>query len=278
MSAPELPGPGDSHRFTTIGHQDHFLCSPLTEARLDELVRELTKKAKLGPDSLLLDLAGGKGALSIRIAKQSGCHALVVDGNPHFLAEGKQLAEAAGAQSQVEFLHGDIAELETAGKLPSNADLVVCVGARPWPRADSNGDTGSRAGREETLRGLFALAAQAGQVLVGEGYWRHAPDPEFAEFLGDDEDELTVREDTHPTMAKALGFELVHALTSTQAEFDDYDGRFRANLKTWIEAHPTDPEAAAFATRRDAWEAAYLKWGQSSFGFGWYLYSRGQGS
>jgi hypothetical protein len=205
-----------------------------------------------------VDLAGGKGALAIYAVARTGCCALVVDSNPHFLR--------AGLSARVEFLAGDVAELATAGELPTNADLVTCVGARPWP------STGSRAGREETLLHLFGLAAEDSQVLFGEGYWRHAPDPEFAAFLGEDPDELAVREDTHPAMAAQLGFELVHTITSTRAEFDDYDGRFRAALKDWIESHPSDPEAAALARRRDAWEKAYLAWGQSSFGFGWYLY------
>jgi len=244
----------DPFRFTTIGHVGHDLCSPLSEPRLEQLVEAL----ELPSGGRMLDLAGGKGALARRVVARWGGRALVVDRNPYFLAEGRAMASPG-----VGFLEGGVAELASYGELPEGVDLVACIGARPW---------GTRAA---TLTELFTLAGPEGRVLVGEGYWRHAPDPAFAALLGEeDEADLAVRLDTHPAMAAALGFELSFHLAATEAEFCDYDGRYQTAIEAWVTNHPEDPEAPVYAERIAAWGAAMREFGATSLGFGWYLYRR----
>lgn len=95
----------------------------------------------------MLDLAGGKGALARRVVERWGGRAWVVDRNPHFLEAGRRAAPEA-----VTFLEGDVAELASRGSLPRGADLVACVGARPWES------------RQQTLTELFALAGPKGSL------------------------------------------------------------------------------------------------------------------
>ena len=279
--SPLEPPPGDRFRYTTLGHRDHGLCSPLAGAKLQRLLARL----QLGRGDVALDLAGGKGLLARAVAELTGARALVVDANPWFLAEGRAaLRDAAaspglaadledlvhvrarsGAGGAVEFLEGDVADHaeDAVCFAPGGAALVACVGARPF------GD------RAATLGALVGLTRPGGQVLVGEGYWRDGPDAGLLElFGGHDAAEAGETFEGHPRLAEELGLSLVWAHGVTTAELTDYDRRFCGALAGWCGEHPDDPDAAAFAERVATWEGHMVRRGRAAMGFGWYLYRR----
>ncbi|MDF1801066.1 MAG: class I SAM-dependent methyltransferase [Planctomycetota bacterium] len=293
MSQP-LPAPGDRFRFTCLGHRSHGLCSPLSAPKLERLLAQL----RLQRGEVMLDLAGGKGLLARAVVERTGARAVVVDANPHFLAEGRaaltdprasrglaaDLDElvfthprsrksshpshpshqgTAAPADLIDYVQGDVAELAAAGRLPTPAALVACVGARPW------------ADRRTTLAALCDLTAPGGQVLVGEGYYRAAPDAEFMAFLGEEDPaEFEVAFDDHPRLAAELGLELRWSHAASLQEFADYDGRFCEALESWCLAHPSDPDAPAFLERIRAWSGVMTRHGREVMGFGWYLYQR----
>ena len=286
-----LPAPGDRYRFTCLGHRSHGLCSPLSATKLERLLSRL----RLRPGEVMLDLAGGKGLLARAVAERTGARAVVVDTNPHFLAEGRAALADPGASpgltadldelvfthprsratagapapgpddesELVEFVEGNVAALVAAGSLPTPAGLVACVGARPW------------ATRRATLEALRDLTAPGGHVLVGEGYYRSAPDADFVAFLGEEDPaELEVSFDDHPRLAAELGLELRWSHGASPQEFADYDGRFCEALESWCLSHASDPDAPVFLERIRAWDAEMTRHGRAVMGFGWYLYQR----
>lgn len=102
--------------------------------------------------------------------------------------------------------------------------------------------------------------------MIGEGFWRRAPEAEYLAVLGASRDELHDLDGTLAVLRDA-GFDVVRTLVSSQADFDRYEDRYAANLERFVGAHPDDPHAAGFAERIRAWRAAYLRWGRDTLGF-----------
>ncbi len=246
----------DPFKFTTIGHANHRLCSPLSEARRGLLGGSLG----LGGEARTVDLAGGKGELSIRLAECFGSSGVVVERNPSYVEAGRA-AVAERAPGAVEFQLGDAAEAE----FEESFDLVVCVGARPF------GD------RAQTLAALAARTRPGGEVLIGEGYYRSQPPEAFLETIGEGPEEGAVRFIDHIELAQGMGLTPLYSLASTVEEFDHYDGLYRATLLRYAAEHPDDPDAVAIAARTRAWHELYHRWGRELWGFGWYLFGGVEG-
>lgn len=238
-------------KFTTIGHRRHRLCSPLAEQRLELLVDAID----LAPGARTLDLAGGKGELSIRLAERYGSSGVVVERNPAYVDAGREAAQQRVA-GRVAFERGDASEVE----LDASFDFVACVGARPFGN------------RERTLAALAGRTRPGGEVLVGEGYYRREPPAEFLETIGDSPEEGAVRFEDHLELGRGMGLTPLYTLASTMEEFDHYDGLYRASLLRYAAEHPDDPDAPAIAARTRAWHDLYYRWGRELWGFGWYLY------
>lgn len=45
-------------------------------------------------------------------------------------------------------------------------------------------------------------------------------------------------------------------------------------MMQYLAANPADPDAREFSARMQNWHEAYLKWGRTTLGFGYYLLSR----
>lgn len=88
-----------------------------------KVMRALIKKhVDLLPDTKALDLACGKGAVSVRIAESLGIKVKGVDMLPEFVEYAKQKADEYHVADLCEFIVGDINE---AVKTEKNYDIVV---------------------------------------------------------------------------------------------------------------------------------------------------------
>ena len=75
-------------------------------------------------------------------------------------------------------------------------------------------------------------------MLVGEGYWRRDPDPEYLERLGSTPDEMT----THQGNIEAgieLGLTPRESWTSSQRDWDGYEELYARTMELTSGPHPT---------------------------------------
>ncbi len=103
-----------------------------------------------------LDLGCGKGAVSIRLAKETGCHAKGIDLMAEFIEYAKEKAEELGVGHLCEFTAGDINE---AAQAETGYDLTV-LGAVGNVMGDP----------EQTLGKLKATVKPGGYIIVDDGY------------------------------------------------------------------------------------------------------------
>jgi hypothetical protein len=110
-------------------------------------------------------------------------------------------------------------------------------------------------------------------VLLGEGFWRKPPDPDYLASFGGTAEELRAHHE-NVSLARDRGLGIVWSRVSTDAEWDRYEGLYRVAMHRHLADHPEDPEAAAFRERSERWYDGYLRWGRDTMGFALYLFQR----
>lgn len=118
-------------------------------------IANLIKKYIPDPQSLrILDLACGKGAIGIPLAKQLGCTIKMVDIFPEFIDFARQKAKESNVDSQCEFLIEDINETV---KRERNWDCTMLLAV-----GDVLGDT------KETMQKLRETVRPKGYIIIEE--------------------------------------------------------------------------------------------------------------
>jgi ubiquinone/menaquinone biosynthesis C-methylase UbiE len=143
---------------------------------------------------------------------------------------------------------------------PASFDLAVCIGS-----------THALGGYPETLRALAGLVRPGGHVLVGQGYWKRDPDPEYLARLGTTPDEMTAHEG-NVTAGVAAGLEPAGAWTSRVEDWDRYESLYAETVERFAAAQPEDPDTPAMLERIRGWRETYRRWGRDTLGFGLYLF------
>jgi len=254
MSPP--PGsPADRRRFSLLGHEGMDLWNPLPR---DAALR-LADAIPLGPSARVLDVGCGPAALLVRLLERSGARGVGVDVADEALAIARTHAQGRVDPSRLE-LRAE--PFDAAAFDAQSFDAALCIG--------SSHAAGGLAG---TLRAFRRLLAANGAALVGEGHWMREPDPAYLAFLGATRDELTDHAG-NLAAAEREGFEVVESVVTDRVSFDAYEDRYAGNVARFVAAHPSDPDADAFASRIAAWRDAYGRWGRDTLGFALYSLRR----
>lgn len=236
-------------RFTTLAHADRDILGPLSDAALDAMLDRVH-----GTPARTLDVGCGKGALLARVHERFGGEVHGVEPNPDFAAATVNRLVANGAEFMV-----FESELEHAPLPRHGFDLAFCLGAS---HAFGTPD--------DALEGLAALVPPRGVVVLGEGYWRRDPDPEYAALLGGED---SMRDHAgNAARGRAFGLSCEWARESTLEEWDAYEGAYAGAMRAWCDANPGDPETPAFRERIERWNAVYHRWGRDTLGFGLYVF------
>lgn len=220
-----------------IAHADHPIAAPISEENLARLLR----RTKLPAGARVLDLGCGTAFWSVRALELYGdAVADGVDLSAHALESAGQLAEERGVADRLR-LHLSPAADFTSGE---PYDLVMCVGS-----------THAYGGLTQTLEAVAGFLEPGGLVLVGEGFWEVAPDPELEKEIGDYPDLAGI-----VAQAESHGYDTVYAHVSERGEWYDYEWSWTGTLLDWARRHPGadgDQARAAALEHREMWLRGY---------------------
>jgi hypothetical protein len=79
-----------------------------------ELTARLGRALFVGPDATVLDVACGRGASALQLARELGCTVVGIDLAAGNVTAATRLADEAGLRARVRFLHGDAEALPLA--------------------------------------------------------------------------------------------------------------------------------------------------------------------
>lgn len=130
-----------------------------------DMLEMLKTHTNVSSDTKVLDLACGKGAVSILLAKEMACRVRGIDLMPEFIAYAEHKAEEWGVYDLCTFLVSDIIQ---AVESERDHDIVI-LGAV----GDVLGDPG------QTLALLTKTVKSGGYILIDDGYGSESGSEEY---------------------------------------------------------------------------------------------------
>jgi SAM-dependent methyltransferase len=227
----------DRARTSAITHGDLPFHNPLGAERVDEALA----RAGLRPGSRILDVGCGAGELLVRAAEGFGATGFGFDTAQVQIDEARRRAAARVPGAGLRF--------ELADDGSDGYDLVTCIGSM-----------------HAVEGGLAALGARGRQVLVGDGFWRRAPEQPYLDALGG------ATADELPFLAglvrsgEPAGLEAAWVAVTTDEEWDRYEWTLIANGLA-------SGDADAIAWARRARERVLAPGGRDTLGFALVLFS-----
>ncbi len=232
-------------RFYVVAERDHEIQNPTSEEKLLLLGERLA----LGPSSRVLDVASGRGAPALLLARAFECTVEGVEIEPEFHAAAVERAAARGLAHLVSFRLGDASREELER---DSFDAALCLGA-----------SFVYGGLADTVEALAPAVRPGGYVAVGEPYWRRMPLPEDYE---DRNDPFTTLEGTI-LVFEATGLPVVSVIGSSEDDWDRYETLHWRACEQWLAANPGDPEAAAVRAMYVQSKRTYLRHGRERMGW-----------
>ena len=110
-------------------------------------------------------------------------------------------------------------------------------------------------------------------MVVGLGYWKRPPAPEYLAVMGAAADENTTHAGTIGLLVRE-GLMPVWATTASDDEWDEYEWAYARNIEDFARANPGDPDTARFLERSRGWRDIVATWGRETLGFGLYVARR----
>lgn len=210
------------------------LLNPLAPEQIDAALARL----RVRPGSRVLDVGCGKGEVLARlVARCPGIAGMGVDIDPGHIGEARERG-VPGVDWRVQ----DASQL-----LSRNFDVVICIGS-----------THALGGFPDALVRLRDLTRPGGELIIGEGFWRRQPDPEYLAALGARADELATRPGLLDAM-RAAGLVVGYITEARDDSWQQYEERLSRNAERWASMHPSDPLAShahAYAEAlRSRWDA-----------------------
>ena len=126
----------------------------------EDILELINKHIHVSEETRVLDLACGKGAVSIYLASKLGCKVKGIDIMPEFIDFAVKKAQEHGSEKLCEFIVGDITQAVYTEK---NYDIVI-LGAV----GDVLGTPG------ETISLLLKTVKKGGYIIIDDGYGKDA--------------------------------------------------------------------------------------------------------
>ncbi|MCG8400108.1 MAG: class I SAM-dependent methyltransferase [Firmicutes bacterium] len=130
-----------------------------------DILSMISKQIQVSDKTKVLDLACGKGAVSINLAKALGCNVKGIDIITEFIDFANKKAREFGVENLCEFNVGDINE---SVKVEKNYDIVIF------------GAVGNVLGdQEETILKLKSTVKDGGYIFIDDAYGKEDSNPQF---------------------------------------------------------------------------------------------------
>ena len=232
-------------RYYVVAESTHELQNPTSPEKL----LLVAKRLGLGPGSIVLDIASGRGGPAILLARETGCSVHGVEISPDFHAVAARRAADAGVADRVAFELGNAAE---ASPEPEAYDAALCLGA-----------SFVYGGLVQTIDALAPAVRPGGHVAVGEPYWRRLPLPDDYPDRGDP---WTTLEGT-VSMFETTGMPVVSVIASSEDDWDRYETLHWQAVEGWLVENPSDPDAPEIQRRHEREKRTYLRHGRELVGW-----------
>jgi len=243
--------------YTSIAHAGLAFMNPMSERAVASLIDLLN----LPRGGNIVDFGAGTCELPIRLVERFGVLAECVELSPEIAASARARAASRLASGGLTVHEGDAGHFK--GTIPPGAfDLSICVGS-----------SHALGGYAHAVRTLARLTREGGFVLLGEGYWKKTPAPEYLASTGITADEFTPLAGL-AEIASAEGLTPLWVTAASEQDWDDYEWAHARNVERFARERPGDPDAIAFLRRSRDWRAAYLRHGRDTLGFAFVLARR----
>lgn len=233
--------------------------NPISSEKADRLISYL----KLPAGACALDAGCGRGEFLIRVIEATGARGIGVDLAPECISAARKNAEGRVSDELLQFREGDLRQEPLE---PDSVDLAICIGST---HVFGAGDLAY----PNTIQTLHRVVRPGGLILVGEGYWKRPPAPEYLQLIGEPVGIYRTHAE-NVSFAEHHGLVPLHANVSNDDEWDDFEWSHRASVERQALLQPDDPATRERMRRSREWRNAYLKWGRSTMGFGFYLFMR----
>ncbi len=217
----------------------------------DAAVQGIVGDAALARGDGAVDVACGRGALSLWLARHHGLRVQAVDQSAAALSMLAQDAVSEG-------VHEIIVPIQADATTWQPDQPVAFVG---WLGGPLLGGSFVR-----TVDALTRWLKPGGTLLLGHGYWSGTPPAPWREASGIPLETFT---DWHGLLdqAQSSGLTLVRSAPCARADWDHFEGTLRANL---VASPPNTPGRDA----RLRFVDAQLRWGRDCLGLGLVLLRR----
>jgi hypothetical protein len=121
------------------------------------------------------------------------------------------------------------------------------------------------------------MVQPGGLVLVGEPFWRRAPDPDYLKRTGQDAGMWGTHAGNVQTGVD-LGLSLLYTVVSNEDDWDRYEGLQWQAAERYAADHPDDPDVVPLLQTARGNRDAYLRWGRDCLGWAMYLFQKPRGS
>lgn len=232
---------------------------PVSAQKANRLIHILD----LAEGSRVFDAGCGEGEFLVCVMEMTGAAGLGVDIDAASIATARSKAETRVPPGGWEFREWDLQkEVIEDGAF----DAAICLGST---HAFGSGE----AAYPNTIARLSRAARPGGQILIGEGYWKTTPAPEYLDLIGEP---VGIYRDhaTNIGLAEAQGLVPLYAAVSNDDEWDDFEWTHRMRIERESMLRPDDAGVAEKLQRSRAWRDGYLRWGRSTMGFGFYLFMK----
>lgn len=240
-------------RYGTLAHPGLPYNNPFSVAKIEEVIELIGLNARAS----VLDIGVGRAELLIRLVERYQVRALGLELDASYIQEALEQAARRIPTGRLELRACDASTFELE---PESFDLAVCLGA-----------CHVYGGIRPTLERLAHAVCPGGKVLVGDGYWKQEPAPEYLTALETTRDELQTHAENVAT-GVSLGLIPMYACVCSEDEWDRFE---------WLHMHesfasrqPDDPQLPAVIAHNHAWRDIYLRWGRDTLGFGLYLFQK----
>ena len=217
----------------------------------------------IGAGDRVLDVGCGRGAFLNRVMEATGATGVGVDLDGDLIDAARKQAARQCPKVPCDWITHD---MSTFAFDHASFDAAICLGSS---HVFGLGDDAF----VRTLGKLMLAIRPGGRILIGEGYWKQTPDPAYVKVIGEPTG-IAFDHRGNIDAAESLGLITLDATTSTRDEWDEFEWGHRRRFVNAALASPGDDELQAAADRHQVWRDAYLKWGRSTMGFGFYVFTK----